>query len=240
MTSTDGPLRRQDQMDAGRARLLRQPRDQFLDLLADHHHQVGEFVDHHHDHRHGLQRLGIVRRQAERMRQRRAGLLGVAHFLVVAGEVAHADCRQQLVAPLHFAHAPVERAGGLLHVGDHRRQQVRDPFVDRQLEHLGVDHDHAHGGRIGLVHQRQDHGVDADRLARTGGARHQQVRHLAEIRHHRVAGDVLAQRDGERAGAVVIGLGAENLAQDARSAAWDWESPAPWCACRGWPRPRGC
>ena len=85
------PLRGQDQVDAGGARLLRQPRDQFLDLLADHHHQVGQFVDHHHDHRHGFQRLGIVRRQAERVRQRRAGLLGVAHLLVVAGQVAHAD-----------------------------------------------------------------------------------------------------------------------------------------------------
>ena len=84
------PLRRQNQMDAGRACLLRQPRDEFLDLLANHHHQVGKLVDHHHDHRHGFQRFGIVRRQAERMRQRRAGLFCVAYFLVVAGEVAHA------------------------------------------------------------------------------------------------------------------------------------------------------
>ena len=43
------PLRGEDQVDAGGARLLRQARDQFLDLLADHHHQVGQFVDHHHD-----------------------------------------------------------------------------------------------------------------------------------------------------------------------------------------------
>ena len=49
ITSTDGPLRGQDQVDAGGARLLRQARDQLLDLLADDHHQVGQLVDDHHD-----------------------------------------------------------------------------------------------------------------------------------------------------------------------------------------------
>ena len=33
-------LRREDQMDPARARILREPRDQLLDLLARHHHQV--------------------------------------------------------------------------------------------------------------------------------------------------------------------------------------------------------
>ena len=46
-----GPLRGQDQVDARGARLLRQARDQLLDLLADDHHQVGEFIDDHHDER---------------------------------------------------------------------------------------------------------------------------------------------------------------------------------------------
>ena len=45
ITSTRRPLRREDQVDAGGARLLRQARDQLLDLLADDHHQVGELVD---------------------------------------------------------------------------------------------------------------------------------------------------------------------------------------------------
>jgi len=44
ITSTDGAAC-EDQVDARGARLLRQPRDQLLDLLADDHHQVGEFVD---------------------------------------------------------------------------------------------------------------------------------------------------------------------------------------------------
>src|SRR5690606_15979665 len=37
------------EVDAGGTRLLRDTRDQLLDLLAHHHHHVGEFVDHHYD-----------------------------------------------------------------------------------------------------------------------------------------------------------------------------------------------
>jgi hypothetical protein len=44
-----GALRGEDQVDARGARLLRQARDELLDLLADHHHQVGQFVDHDDD-----------------------------------------------------------------------------------------------------------------------------------------------------------------------------------------------
>jgi hypothetical protein len=45
-------------VDARGAGLLRQARDEFLDLLAHHHHQVGQFVDDDDDVGHGLQRLG--------------------------------------------------------------------------------------------------------------------------------------------------------------------------------------
>ena len=61
MTSTDGRCVASDQVDAGGARLLRQARDQLLDLLADHHHQVGQLVDDDDDVRQVLQRLGRVR-----------------------------------------------------------------------------------------------------------------------------------------------------------------------------------
>jgi hypothetical protein len=44
------------------------------------------------------------------------------------------------------------------------------------------------------VQERQDHGVDADRLARAGGAGDQEVGHLGEVGGERVALDGLAQR----------------------------------------------
>jgi hypothetical protein len=50
-------------------------------------------------------------------------------------------------------------------------------------------------------------------LARAGGAGHQQVRHPCQVGHHRVAGDVLAQRHGQRGSALGIDLQAEDLGQ---------------------------
>ena len=67
--------------------------------------------------------------------------------------------------------------------------------------------------RVCLVEQRQDGGVDAHRFAGTGGAGHQQVRHLGQVGHHRIAGDVLAESNGQARDTVVVDLGAEDLGQ---------------------------
>ncbi len=107
---------------------------------------------------------------------------------------------------------------GLAHVGHHRAQQVRDAFVDAQFQHLRVDQDQAHRISLGLVQQRQDHRVDADRFAGAGGAGHHAVRHLGQVRHHRLAGDVLAQRHGQLRRALVVDLRAEDLRQAHRLA----------------------
>ena len=134
----------------------------------------------------------------------RPDLARLGDAAVVAREVAHAEGGDQPVAALHFADAPVERGGGELHVGDHRREQMRDAFVDRQLEHLRIDQDQAHLPRLGLVDERQDHGVDRDRFAGAGRARDQQVRHARQVGDHRLAGDVLAERQRQRARHVVV------------------------------------
>ncbi len=88
-----------------------------------------------------------------------------------------------------------------------------DAVIDRQFQHLGVDQDHPHVFRIGLEHQRQQHRVQAHGFTGTGGTGHQQVRHLAEIRHHRVAGNVLAQRQGQRRSGVVEHARADHLGE---------------------------
>ena len=170
-----------------------------------------------------LERLGLARASsAERVRMRLAASRPPRSILlVVAGQVAHAELAHQLVAPLHLADAPVQRVGRLLHVGDDRREQVRDALVDRQLEHLRVDQDQAHVARLGLVEQRQDHRVDADRLARAGGAGDQQVRHLARGRRRpgcRRCPCRAPSVSGECS--VVVGLRAEDLGQADHLRAW--------------------
>ena len=78
---------------------------------------------------------------------------------------------------------------------------MRNTVVDGQLQHLRVDHDHLALLRRQPVEQRQDHGIDRDRLARAGGPGDQQVRHACQIRDDAFAVDGLAE--GERQ----LGLG---------------------------------
>ncbi|MEI2764104.1 MAG: hypothetical protein V9F82_00185 [Dermatophilaceae bacterium] len=73
------------------------------------------------------------------------GGLGLAalHLLdpaVVRGDVLRAGVGEELVAPLHLVHRPLERVGRLLHVGHDRQQHVRDAVEGRELDDLRIDH----------------------------------------------------------------------------------------------------
>ena len=203
-------------MNAGRPRLLRQPGDQLFDLFAGDHHQVGQLVDDDNDVGYGAERFRAFRRQRQRVGQARSAFFAVADAAVEAGNIAHAQRRHQFVAPLHFADAPVEGVGRLLHVDDDRREQVGNAFVDREFEHFRVDQDQPHVFRLGLVEQGKNHRIDADRLARAGGAGDQQMRHLGQIDDHRLAADVLAERHRQRRVHVVIGRAGNDFGQPHR------------------------
>ena len=103
-------------------------------------------------------------------------------------------------------------------IGHHGRQQVRDAVVDRQLQHLGIDHDEPAFLRPEPVEQRQDHGVDGDRFARARGAGDEQVRHAGQIDDHRLAADRLAERDGELVARFAELVRGDELAQEHRLA----------------------
>ncbi|MPN12963.1 hypothetical protein SDC9_160283 [bioreactor metagenome] len=152
-------------MDACGACFLRKAGNLLFDLLANHHHQVGQLVDDDHDVRHGLQRLRRFRGQGERIGDVLPLFLRILDLGIEAGNIAHPHRRHQLVALFHLGDAPVQRVGRLLHVGDDRRQQVRNALVDRQFQHLRVDHDQAHLIRLGLVEHGKNHRIDTDRLA---------------------------------------------------------------------------
>src|SRR5262249_38367948 len=105
------------------------------------------------------------------------------------------------------------RDHGLLRIGDHGSEQVRDAVVDRELEHFRVDHDQPALLRPEPVEQAQDHGVDGDRLAGAGGAGDQQVWHAREIDDHGLGADGLAQAERQFRAAVDIVAAGELLAQ---------------------------
>ena len=139
--------------------------------------------------------------------------LGFGEARVVAVDVAHAELRHLLVALLHLAHRPFERDHRLLRIGDDRREQMRDAVIDREFEHLGIDHDQPALVGAQPVDQRQDHGVDGDRLAGAGGAGDQQMRHAREIDDHRLAADGLAEAERQLGGALVVVVAGEQFAQ---------------------------
>ncbi len=223
MTSTDGPLRRHDEMDAGRAGHLRKPLDRALDVLAGDHHEIGHFVDDDDDIGQFVERdlLGFVDRFAGLAIK--AGLDGAGQRLalgdrlgdagVEAVDVAHADLRHLLVALLHLPHRPFERDDGLLRVGDDGGQEVGDAVVGGKLEHLRIDHDEPASLGLHAVEEREDHGVDRDRLARAGRAGDQEVRHAGQIDDHRLAADGLAERDRQAMVRLAEIVAGEKLAQ---------------------------
>jgi hypothetical protein len=139
-TSTLGPLRGDDQVDAGGAGQLGDADDGVLDVARRDHHQVGELVDDH-------QQVRV--RHVDPLAVRRADQLAVADGCVEVVDVAEAAGRQVVVAHVHLAHDPLQRLGGLLRVGDDRRDEVRDALVGRELDPLGVDQHHAHVVRRG-------------------------------------------------------------------------------------------
>ena len=115
--------------------------------------------------------------------------------LVVDADVPHAGPGQQRVTLFHLLDGPGQDRLGLAHVGHHRVHQVRQPLVGAQLDHLGVDHQHADFvGPPGHQH-RDDDRVQAHALARAGAAGDQQVRQRGQVDDHRVARHVLAQED---------------------------------------------
>ncbi len=182
-------LRRENQVDADGARHLREAADRLLDLLAGHHHQVGQLVDDDDDEGQRLAARLAVRALG-------VGLLGQRrpHVAVELLDVADAVRRQRLVALLHLAHGPAQRVGGLLGIDDDRREQVRDVLVHAEFEPLRVDHDEAHFVGRGAEEDAADHRVDADRLAGAGRAGDEQVRHGRQVADERLAVNRLAER----------------------------------------------
>ena len=163
-------------MDAGGSGHLCQARQQPFHVAGGRHHQVGQFVDHDDDV--GQRSVGVLRRRR-----------------VVGGEVTHAGLAERAVAAGHFVADPGEDIDDFVDVGDHGHAQVRDALERHQLDHLGVDQDELHFvGRPGK-HDSGDQRRETDGLARTGGAGNKDMRHLGQVGHPHVAGDILAEGD---------------------------------------------
>ena len=210
-------------MDTGGAGHLGQALDAGFNLFAGHHHQVGHFVDDHNDigQRDRGEFFGFKHRIAGFFVK--PGLNGALehlalgkrlfHAAIVAFDVAHAHFGHFAIALFHLAHDPFQGDNGLFGVGHNGGQEMRDAVIDRQFQHLGVDHDQAAFLGRQLVEQRQDHGVDRHRFARAGGPGDQKVGHLGKVRDDGIAADVFAQGQWQAQIAVTKVTSSQNFAQ---------------------------
>ena len=149
--------------------------------LGGSHHQVGQLVDDNDNLGHGGQ------------------CFMAAGHLIVAFQIPDIVFRKGLVPAEHLTHCPVEGAGCLLRIGDHRHQQMGNTVVNTQFHHLGVDHQQLDLLIGGLIENAHDDRVDAHRLTRTGGTGNEHMGHLCQIRQHDVAGNIPSQRHRELA-----------------------------------------
>jgi hypothetical protein len=198
------PLGRQDEVDAGRTGELGDADDRLLDVTRGDHHQVRQLVD-------DDEQVGVRADDPLGARQRRdlAGLDGLVELV----DVLEAERREVVVAGVHLTHDPLEGLGGLLGVGDDRRDEVRDALVGGQLDPLGVHEHETHLIGGGPHEDRGDHRVDEARLARAGGAGDEQVGHLREVGDDVAALDVLADAHHHRVLAGARHLAAQHVAE---------------------------
>ena len=102
-------------------------------------------------------------------------------FSAVSFDVAHAEFCHRSVSSFHFEHCPPQGAEGFLGLCDDGGEQVGDILVCGELEHFGIDEDEPAILRRVSVEEREDHSVDADRLACPCRSCDEKVRHIGEV-----------------------------------------------------------
>ena len=129
-------------------------------------------------------------------------------FAVVLLEVAAAGFFQQVVPLVHLDAERVEgrddlrdvRDDGVLFARQLREVVALDVVEQREFHLLRVDEHELELRRVLAVEQADEDGVEAHRLALTGGAGHQEVGHFGQIKDERLVRNRLA--DGHRQGCV--------------------------------------
>ena len=171
-----GPLRAEDEVDAGGAGQLRHAGDLLLHLDRRLEHEVGELVDDEDDVRDAV---------------------GAGVLLVVLADVPRARPGEKTVAAVHLPDHPEQGVQDLVRVGHDRGDEVRDVAERGEVDPLEVPDEEADVVRRRVEQQAAEDRADVHALAGAGLTRDEQVRHRAQVEHDRGARDVASERDGE-------------------------------------------
>ena len=157
-------------MDAGSSGFLGETLDKHFHFLGRHIHEICKFIYNNEDIGHFLVRI----------------------LLIIAFDISHLGTGKELVPCFHFPHSPVQGAFGLLHVGNDFGTKMGNAIVYRKFYHLRVDKHEFHVFRTAVVNDTGNNGINAHRFTGTRGACNEKMRHFCQIRHHRLAGNILA------------------------------------------------
>ena len=112
-------------------------------------------------------------------------LFSILELLVEALDIPNAHLTHNLVTTLHLTYRPLQGLSSLVGIGNDRQQEMRNTFIDREFEHLWVDHDQSNFLWRCLEEERQEHGVQAHRFTTPCGACYEEVRHFGQVGHDR-------------------------------------------------------
>ena len=163
-----------DEVNTSGPRHLRKALNTGFNFFAGNHHQVGHLVDHDDDGGHLIERdfFGLIHRAAGIRFPAGLDFLGEAtacpaqlfNLFIEASKVSDAGLGHHLIAGFHLPDGPLQRGNGFLWIDHDRREEMRNAFINGEFQHFRVDHDEAALFRWQLVHERQDHRIDADRF----------------------------------------------------------------------------
>ena len=137
-------------MNTSCARKLGNTLNRSFNIARGNHHQVRELIDND-------QQVGIGSQFT--IKTRKSLHLACRHSLVEIINMLKSVCRKIVVTRIHFLNDPLKRFSSLLWIGDDRGNQVRDTFVDRQFDSLGIDQDHANLRGCRAHHDRGNHRI---------------------------------------------------------------------------------
>ena len=117
---------------------------------------------------------------------------------MIFGNIAGHAFPQPQIAAFHFVGQPRQHFDRLPVVGLHRRQHVLLIVVNAELNPFRIYQHKPHFLRLFGFDQRQNKGIQADGLARTGGSGYQQMGHFGQIGRYRFAAYVNSQTKRQR------------------------------------------
>ena len=98
--------------------------------------------------------------------------------LIICVNAFYTQIADGLIASFHLFHSPAKNLRSFFGVKNHRMNQVRNAFVRREFQPLGINHEKFDIVWPGFKKNAANHGIEGDAFTGTGCASNKQMRHF--------------------------------------------------------------